>query len=276
MLFKIIDISYGWFEVDFNRKFILTNSDYLGCDAPALLLEALGNLMDGTASVQWLCWQDEPGAYILKLTEKDGQLTGEIYDTNKESIHLAHSGDSLAKHITAREYHFKEGIIEAAKAIVAEFGLYEKGNGKIQYRLHWGDFPHKEYGRLKQMLQMSKYSGVVPEGKLNGYQKNFFRHISVLQEAAVQTAILRYEGTQDIEEMLYDATHSVIMDIMVTIDGYSSFTKDKMDIINQNTGSRLKENPFIELHDAIGEYIKSEIEVREGYIEKGEEFNAVE
>lgn len=261
MIFKIIGISHGWFDVDFNRQFTLTNSDYLGCDAPALLLDALGNLMDGTASVQWLCWQDEPGAYILKLTEKEGQLIGEIYDTDIQAFHLEHSGDSLAKHIKACEYHFKDDIKEAAKAVAAEFGLYEKGNGRQQYRTHWGDFPHQPYRRLKQLLHLSEYSSTPPEGKLNGYQKNFFRHMGAIQEEAVQIAMSRHgsaEDTERIEEMLYDATHSVIVETMVMIDGYSSFSKDKMELINQNTGIGLKENPFIELHDAVIDFIKFE------------------
>jgi len=261
LLFKIIDISYGWFEVDINRQFILTNSDYLGCDAPALLLDAVGNLLEGTATVQWLCWQDEPGAYILKLSAKDGKLTGEVFDTKKESFHLAHSGESLAKYITARKYLFKEELTEAAKALTAEFGLYEKGNGRQQYRTHWGDFPHREYGRLKQLLHMSTYSGTPPEGALNGYQKKFFHHIGAIQEAAVQTVMSRNGVAEDIEnmeDMLYDATHAVIMDMMVMIDGYSGFSNSKMDLINQDTAIGLKENPFIELHDAISEYIKYE------------------
>lgn len=261
MYFKIIEISHGWFEVDFNRQFILTNSGYLGCDAPALLLAALGNLMEGRAPVQWLCWQDEPGANILKLTAKEEQLIVEIYDTDIEAYHLEHSGDSLAKHISACRYRFEADIKEAANVILAEFGLYEKGNGRHQYRIHWGDFPGQAYGRLKQLLHLSQYSGTPPEGKLNGYQKNFFRHMEAIQEEAVQTVMSGYKGTEDIakiEDILYDATYSVIMDIMVMIDGYSSFSKDKMEVINQNTGIGLKENPFIELHDAICDYIKFE------------------
>ena len=43
---------------------------------------------------------------------------------------------------------------------------------------------------------------------------------------------------------------------MVLIDGYSAFSKDKMDIINSRTSQGLKEDPFIELHDVICDYIK--------------------
>ena len=39
--------------------------------------------------------------------------------------------------------------------------------------------------------------------------------------------------------------------IMELIDGYSGYSTDQHDIINIVTGERLKENPFIELHDIL-------------------------
>lgn len=261
MLFKIIDISYGWFDIDINRQCILTNSDYLGCDAPALLLDALADLMEGTKDVEWLCWQDEPGAHIIKLMRRDQQLICEVYLANRDSFDLEYRGEQLAKHLAPREHIFKDDLSEVVKAVVMEFGLYEKGNGRQQYRIHWGDFPHREYGRLKQLLHMTEFNGTVPEGTLNGYQKKFFRYMGVIQDVAVQTAISKYgdlKTADEIEDLLYDVTYSVIMDLMVMIDGYSSFSNEKMELINQNSGVGLKENPFIELHDAICEFIKYE------------------
>ena len=98
-MFKIISVSHGWFEVDFNRKWILTNSDYMGCDAPRLLLEALGDLLEDKASEACLCWQDEPGANILFLEKQSDILIVKIYATKKESYHLDFSGISLSKYI---------------------------------------------------------------------------------------------------------------------------------------------------------------------------------
>jgi len=50
----------------------------------------------------------------------------------------------------------------------------------------------------------------------------------------------------------------MIYDIMEMIDGYSTFTHDKLDIINTKTGQRLKDEPFIELHDAVCDFIADE------------------
>ena len=44
---------------------------------------------------------------------------------------------------------------------------------------------------------------------------------------------------------------------MTMIDGYSG-GNNKLEVINIETGDKLKENPFIELHDSIRDYIKYE------------------
>lgn len=173
LIFKIAGISHGWFDIDLNRQFILVNSDFLDCDAPALLLDALGCLLEGTSSVKWLCWQNEPGAYLLRLEREENQLVWEVYETDRDSTELEHSGPGLADHAAECVYRFEEDIFKSARAVEAEFNLYEKGNGRKRYRAHWGDFPHREYGKLKMLLQMTGYSGTPPEGALNGYQKKF-------------------------------------------------------------------------------------------------------
>lgn len=151
LLFKIISIDCGWFEVDINKKFILTNSIYLSCDAPALLLETLCNLMEDKIAKEWLCWQDEPSASILQLGKIDGQLVVEIYDTEKESFDLAHSGVTLNEYITTCLYSTKDCIEKAAKNILMEFELYESGIGRERYIENWSEFP-KQYYRLEKLL----------------------------------------------------------------------------------------------------------------------------
>lgn len=63
---------------------------------------------------------------------------------------------------------------------------------------------------------------------------------------------------EEMKSLLMDATYNIIVDIMTMIDGYSTFSEDKLDIINKRTKECLKENPFIELHDAVCEFIKYE------------------
>lgn len=158
MLFKILSIKYGWFEVDFNRQFILTNSDFMGCDAPNLLLNALGNLLENKAVVQWLCWQDEPGAYLLKLERKGEQMIIEIYDTDRTSDELDYSGDCLEKDIQKLLYKLDHKMETFIDSVFQEFSLYENGNGRQCYQENWGDFPQEEYTRLQKLLKKGKPS----------------------------------------------------------------------------------------------------------------------
>lgn len=95
----------------------------------------------------------------------------------------------------------------------------------------------------------------------NDYQQRFFKHIASIQETAVEFTLgdhklYEHEQCEKIRELLYDATSNVLVYFMEMIDGYSTFSKDKLDIINSRTSQRLKENPFIELHDSICDYIK--------------------
>jgi len=153
MLFKILSVYYGWFVVDFNRGWPLTNSDYLGCDAPHLLLEAVCDLLEDKTTEAWLCWQDEPGASILNLEKQNDKLIVRVYDTTQDSFDLAYNGTTLSKHITNCLFTTEGALKASAKSIYDEFWLYENGNGRQRYDANWGDFPQQQYERLKKLLQ---------------------------------------------------------------------------------------------------------------------------
>ena len=97
----------------------------------------------------------------------------------------------------------------------------------------------------------------------NEYQNAFLQHIADMQETRVEITLgehklYDHKDCEKIRKLLLDATHGMICDIMEMIDGYSSFTSDKLDIVNTKNGKGLKTDPFIELHDAVCDYIKYE------------------
>lgn len=92
----------------------------------------------------------------------------------------------------------------------------------------------------------------------NPYQKEFFAHLSAIQESVVQIALSKHKPNDDIEDLLYEVTYDVLAELFTCIDGYGSFSTDKMDIVNMRTGKGLKQDPFLELHDAIAAYLKWE------------------
>lgn len=153
LLFEIHNIAYGWFEVCFlphsNKACIIENSDYLNCDAPKLLLGSLADLADGVRKEQWLCWQDEPGAHIIHLSLSEENITVGIYSTDKTSKELPYSGDTLKQEIKECRFCNDFEVSYLIDEVLTQFSLYEKGNGLKLYNEHWGNFPQKEYDRLK-------------------------------------------------------------------------------------------------------------------------------
>lgn len=94
---------------------------------------------------------------------------------------------------------------------------------------------------------------------VNEFQKKFFEYLANIQETCVQTCMIQHNCDDKVtESMLYDATFEVITDIMVMIDGYSAFSENKHDIVNTVTGERLKEKPFIDLHDQTETFLRYE------------------
>lgn len=160
-IFKIDSIKYGWFSVYFG-KYYLENSNYLSCDAPKLLLCSVINLLHKKSIEEWLCWQDEPGANILNLRIIDEQFELKIYNASKPSDKLDYVGETLKDCIEDCWGSLKLEIPQLVDNIVAEFSLYENGNGLSMYEKHWMEFPKNEYVQLKKYAyklneQMGEY-----------------------------------------------------------------------------------------------------------------------
>lgn len=112
----------------------------------------------------------------------------------------------------------------------------------------------------KSLIISEQYScikKVVIISKLNPFQESILNAIALEQEQVVQIALCNYKNGDDIENLLYDTTGELIAGIMTLIDGYVD-NNIQLDIIDRNNGTKLKENPFIELHDKIIDFIKFE------------------
>ena len=92
---------------------------------------------------------------------------------------------------------------------------------------------------------------------MNETQKRFFAHLASVQVESVLRCLAKHNITDSTTEaLLYEVTSSAIADILTMIDGYSTYSKDRHDLVNMVTGQKLKEDPSIELHDQIEEYLK--------------------
>ena len=110
---------------------------------------------------------------------------------------------------------------------------------------------------IKATIQFVNNGEVIIISELNLFQKAILNAIALAQEEAVQIALCNYKDGDDIENLLYDTTGELIAGIMTLIDGYVDGSI-QLDIIDRNSGVKLKENPFIELHDKIVDFIKFE------------------
>lgn len=93
---------------------------------------------------------------------------------------------------------------------------------------------------------------------LNELQNKFVEYMAHFQESSVQCCLAEHKcNDKEIEQMLYEVTYDMAVSIMELIDGYSMYSNDKHDIVNTVTGVRLKQNPFIELHDILDGHMKN-------------------
>ncbi len=85
---------------------------------------------------------------------------------------------------------------------------------------------------------------------MNDLQQRFFHYLAQIQESCVQQCMIEHhDHTPKTEQMLYDVTYQVLTEMMELIDGYSGFSAHRHDLVDTVTGVRLKEHPFLELHD---------------------------
>lgn len=92
---------------------------------------------------------------------------------------------------------------------------------------------------------------------MNDLQRKFFEYLAQIQKSCVETCMAEHKNDdEETKQMLYDVTYNVITEIMEMIDGYSAFSEQKHDILNTVTEERLKESPFIELHDQTEDFLR--------------------
>ncbi len=83
-------------------------------------------------------------------------------------------------------------------------------------------------------------------------QKNFFKTLQYIQEQVVSNMLNNYNNNE-MEDLFYEITFDVIVEILLMIDGYND-NMMKIYLIELNSKKSIKEN--IELHDECTKYLK--------------------
>ncbi|MGN0695208.1 MAG: hypothetical protein ACI4J5_00425 [Oscillospiraceae bacterium] len=90
---------------------------------------------------------------------------------------------------------------------------------------------------------------------LNGFQKEFMETLADIQETCVQIALIQNDN-RSLEDKYYAITSEIIISIMENIDGYGNHNIGKLKVTCEKSGESLKDNPYIELHDVVCDYLK--------------------
>ncbi len=156
--FKIDSIGYGWFEFRIGMYYV-ESSDFLGYDMPTEFLSKLIKVLK-ESSKEYVYVMNEPGADIMEFLRSDNAITINVYSMNKPSSELSRDIAQELENIGDREFSNSFNIPELVDAVVAEYSLYENGNGRKCFDMNWGGYPQKEYDELKRIaIEINKKQG---------------------------------------------------------------------------------------------------------------------
>lgn len=147
-ILKIESIKHGWFEMRIGKHYI-DCSDYLGTDTPKDLLEAVYNLLQKKTEEEWLCWDDEPGAFIMSLELIENKILVTLYGALLPSYNIQRSAKTLEENCGEQEWSEIVDLTQFLDELVTEFSLYKDGTGRCIYEKNWMLFPETEFSALR-------------------------------------------------------------------------------------------------------------------------------
>ena len=165
--FHITRVKAGWFEAvlaDKAQTAMVTASAYLGHDAPLELLAALNDLCmpcpcditSGQSKIKWLCWDDEPGAWLWKLERLNDHIKVAVY-TAKKDAWAVNRHDLEHEAIYSKDFESEGDLFGFIREVVKS---YEKVDSlkkeQMNYENQWGSFPGSQWLKLKSCVQLHR------------------------------------------------------------------------------------------------------------------------
>lgn len=87
----------------------------------------------------------------------------------------------------------------------------------------------------------------------NRFQENFLHALADVQQECVRTALCH--NPPELEAQFYDLTADVLIRVLEILDGYRNPEIGPIEI--HSGEDNLKSNPYLELHDAVWEFLKA-------------------
>ncbi len=91
---------------------------------------------------------------------------------------------------------------------------------------------------------------------MNDFQNDFMKALGKIQKETVELALVEKTEFKSKEDELYSITSEMIYRILELMDGYGNHSIGKMDIRNIVSEESLKDDPYIELHDAVTDFTR--------------------
>ena len=154
--FHIVEVHAGWFEVLLieNKAYMhITTSNYLGHDGAKDLLRELGELCEENIGMRWICWDEEPGAFLWKLSKKGNEVQITVYTAQKASDQIQNRAS------LEHEKIFDTDIVVAGRfdmfirEVIDSFDKFISIWGVDEYERQWDDFPKQELDKLRKYIK---------------------------------------------------------------------------------------------------------------------------
>jgi len=163
--FHIVRVKAGWFDVILigkSKTIIVTASSYLGNNAPHQLLKSLNEIceekFENKSVTKWLCWDEEPGAYIWKLIWKNDKIKITVYSAKRDSYKIdSENRKSLEnEEIFNNEIEIEGEFFGFIKEVAGSFERIRNLKKGKHYEKEWGGFPENELYKLKSFISTIK------------------------------------------------------------------------------------------------------------------------
>ena len=117
-------------------------------------------LLGKKSEVEWICWDDEPGALIMSIEMVEDNIVVTVYHASKSAYDLVRSSKVLSDSCGEKGWSLIMQTRKFVDELTTEFSLYRDGTGNLIYKQHWMEFPHKEFmDLLAYAVELSKEKG---------------------------------------------------------------------------------------------------------------------
>ncbi len=130
-------------------------SDYLGNDAPTKVLKTLIYFYQCNEEYceRWICFDDEPGAVMMKLVKMNDLINMLISDGKMDAYHIPKEEISLDKYMGDVRVNINTNLANISREYIKAYHKIINQMGVKAYEEHWFKAPNEELNILKELMK---------------------------------------------------------------------------------------------------------------------------